>query len=66
MMVRRVIVDPGAAAASAIAPEQVRGDAAFIEKHEPGGVNRGGEMAPRRPGRRDIGAILFGRAYRFF
>jgi hypothetical protein len=66
MMVRRVIVNAGAPAAPPITPEQIGGDAAFIEKDEPGGVNRGSQVTPSRPGRRDISAILFGRAYRFF
>lgn len=65
VMMRRVIVDARAAAAPAVAPQQIGGDATFVEKHEPGGVNRGREVAPVRPGRGDVGAILLGRADRF-
>ena len=66
VMMRCVIVDARAAAAPAVAPQQIRGDPALIEKHEPGGVHRGGEAAPVRPGRRHVGAMLLGRAYGFF
>ena len=66
MMMWGVIVDARAAATPAIAPQQIRRDAAFIEKNEPVGINRRGEAAPVRSGRGDVGAILFGRADRFF
>ena len=65
-MVRRVVVDARAAAAPAIAPQQIRRDAAFVKKHEAGWINRRGDQPPRGPGRGDVGAILFGRADRFF
>ena len=65
-MMRRVIVHARAAAASAVAPEQIGGDPTFIEKHKPAGINQGGEAAPVGPGGGDVGAILFGRAHRFF
>lgn len=66
MMMGRVIVDARAAATPAIAPQQIRRNAAFIEKDEPVGINRRGEAAPIRSGRGDVSAILFGRADRFF
>ena len=59
---RCVIGDPLAAGATPIAPEQIGGDPAFIEKDE---VGRGG-CRPLRAGGRDVVAIVFGRAYRFF
>jgi hypothetical protein len=66
MMVRRVIMDARAATAPTVAPEQVSRDAAFIKKHEPSGINRGGEASPVGSGHDDVGAILLGRAHRFF
>ena len=65
-MMRRVIVDARAAPAPAVASEQVRRDPTFIEKREAGRINRGGDPLPVRPGGGDVGAILFGRADRFF
>ena len=65
-MVRRVIVDARAAAAPPIAPQQVRRDPTFIEKDEAGRVNRRDDSSPIRPSGGDVGAILFGRADRFF
>jgi len=66
VLMRRVVVDAGATATAAVAPQHVRRDAAFIEKHEPGGVNRRGDAVPVRPGRDDVGAIPLGRAHRCF
>ena len=66
VMVGCVIVDARAASAPAVAPEQVRRDATFIEKREAGRVNRRGDALPIRPGGGYVGAILFGGAYRFF
>jgi hypothetical protein len=65
-MMGRVIVDAGPTATSAIAPQHVGRHAAFIQKREPGGINRGGELAPVRPGNGDVGPVLFGRAQGFF
>lgn len=62
----RVVGHPLAAQAATVAANQVRGDAGFVEKDEARRVNR------RRPGlpllacRQNVGAGLFGRAYRFF
>ena len=66
VMMRRVIVHARAAPAPAVAPEEVRRDATFIEKREAGGVNRRGDASPVGPRGGDVGAILFGRAHRFF
>ena len=66
VMMRRMIVDARAAPTPAVAPQQVRRDPTFIEKREAGRINRGGDPLPVRPGRSDVGAILFGRADRFF
>ena len=66
VMVRRMIVDARAAPTPAVAPQQVRRDPTFIEKREAGRVNGGGDLSPICPGRGDVGAILFGRADRFF
>ena len=65
-MMRRTIVDACAAPAPAVAPEPVRRDSTFIEKREAGWVNRRSDASPIRPGGGDVGAILFGRARRFF
>ena len=65
-MVRRVIMDARAAPAPAVAPQEVRRDPTFIEKGEAGRINGGGDPSPIRPGGGDVGAILFGRAHRFF
>ena len=61
-----VIGDPLAAGAAPIAPEQIGGDPAFIEKDEVGRVEGRGGCRPLRAGGRDVGAIVFGCAYRFF
>ena len=44
----------------------VIGDPGFIEKDEAGRVERRSGRRPLRAGGRDVGAIVFGRAYRFF
>lgn len=66
MMVRGVIMDAPAAATTAIAAQQVGRDATFVEKNPASGINRVGEVPPLVPRRGDVGAISFGRAYRFF
>ncbi len=66
VVVRRVIVDAGAPPTPAVAPYQVRGDPTFIEKDEPRWINRRRDASPVRSGRGDVGAILLGRADRFF
>ena len=62
----RVIGDPLAAKAAPIAPQEIGGDPAFIQKDEASRVERRGSRRPLRAGGRDVGAIVFGRAYRFF
>ena len=59
---------PGAPANRAIAqaPQEIGGDPAFIQKDEASRVERRGSRRPLRAGGRDVGAIVFGRAYRFF
>ena len=63
---RRVIGDPLAARAAPIPPQEIGGDPGFIEKDEAGRVERRSGRRPLRAGGRDVGAIVFGRAYRFF
>ena len=43
-----------------------KSDPAFIQKDEASRVERRGSRRPLRAGGRDVGAIVFGRAYRFF
>ena len=55
---RRVVVDTGASRGAAVPPEQIRGDADFVEKHE------AGRIPGQRPGQargRDVRPIVFGR-----
>ena len=65
-MMGRVIVDAGPPATPAIPPQHVGGHAAFIDKREPGGINRGSQVAPVCPGGGDVAPILFRRAEGFF
>ena len=62
----RVIGDPLAARPAPIAADQIGGDPAFIEKDEVGRVEGRGGRRPLRARGRDVGAIVFGRAHRFF
>ena len=64
--VGRVIGDPLAAGATPISPEEIGGDPRFIEKDEAGRVEGRGGGHPVGAGGRDVGTIVFGRAYRFF
>jgi len=64
--IRRVVGDPCAVEAPAIAANQIRPDATFIEKHEARGIERRGRDVPRGPREDDISASVFRRAYRFF
>ena len=61
-----VIGDPLAAKAAPIAPQEIGGDPAFIQKDEASRVERRGSRRPLRAGGRDVGVVVFGRAYRFF
>ena len=64
--VRRVVGHAFAAEAAAVPAQQIRGDAAFIEKHEPVGIDPRRDDLPGPAGRLDIRSVVFGRAYRFF
>ncbi len=61
-----VIGDPLAAGAAPIPPQEIGGDPGFIEKDEAGRVERRSGRRPLRAGGRDVRAIVFGRAHRFF
>ena len=52
--------------AAAIAPQQIRRDARFIEEDQARGVKRRHHPLPLLASRGDVGPIVFGRAYRFF
>ena len=56
----------GAVEPSPIPPYEVSPHTTFIKKHEPGGIELGRRGVPRDPRERDVSAIVFGRAYRFF
>jgi len=62
----RVVGHAGAVEPAAIPPYEVRPYATFIEKYEPRGVEVGGRGVPHGPRERDVSAIVFRRAYRFF
>ena len=62
----RVIGDALAARRAAIPPEEIGGHPALIEKDQVGRVEGRGRCRPLRAGGRDVGAIVFGRADRFF
>ena len=61
-----VIGDPLAARAAPIPPEEIGGHPALIKKDEAGRVEGRGRRRPLRAGGRDVGAIVFGGADRFF
>jgi hypothetical protein len=61
-----VIAEPGAAGASAVAPEQVSGHAAFIEKDVLADIAERLPLAPAAPVSRDVGPTLFVGVYGFF
>jgi hypothetical protein len=63
---RRAIVQPRAAWAAAIAPQQVRRDATLIEKDVLTDIAQRLGVLPPAPGGRDIRAPLFVRVYGFF
>ena len=54
------------AATPAVAPDQVRRNAAFVQKHQARGVEARGGRPPLLASRRDVRPIVFGRAYGFF
>lgn len=64
--VRRLVGHTRPVEAAAVAPHAIGSYSTFIEKHETRGIERGGGRLPGGAGERDISAIVFGRAYRFF
>lgn len=66
VLMGRVIVDAAPSRTTPVATDQVRRRATFIKKHEALGINRGGGRLPLAPRGGDVGAVLFGRAHRFF
>ncbi len=62
----RVVGDARTVEPPPIATHEIRAHATFIEKHEPRRVERRGGGVPGSAGERDVSAIVFGRAYRFF
>ena len=63
---RGVIPETRAAGAPAVAPEQIRGDPAFIQEDLLRHVAQRLPRPPLAPGRRDIRPALFVGVYRFF
>lgn len=66
MTARRAIVQAGATGAATIAPQQIGGHPAFIEKDVLPHVAEGLPVLPLATGRGDIKATLFVGVYRFF
>ena len=62
----RVIAEPQAAWAAAIAPQQISRDAGFVEKDEVPGIAQRLRLVPVAAGRGDIRAALFVGVYGFF
>ena len=62
----RVVGDAGAVETAAVAPNQIRTDATFIEKDEARGIEGGRRGKPGYPREDDVSAIVFRCAYRFF
>ena len=63
---RRVIADPRAADTARVPPQQVRGDAGFVDEDVLSRIVERERLAPLTPGRRDIRTMLFGGVYGFF
>lgn len=63
---RRVVMDADPVRAAAIAPQQIRCDARFIEEDQARGIKRRRRALPLLSSCSDVGPIVFGRAYRFF
>jgi hypothetical protein len=59
-------VDANPAPAAAIPSDEIRAHPTFVEKHQPRGVQRWGQVPPRLTRRGDVRAGLLGRAYRSF
>lgn len=63
---RRVIIDTRTGEPAAIAPQQIRGDAGFVEKREPLDIPPRRLLLPDRAREMDVRSIVFGGPYRFF
>ena len=63
---RRVVMDADPVRAAAIAAQQIRRDARFIEEDQARGIKRRCCALPLLSSCGDVGSIVFGRAYRFF
>jgi hypothetical protein len=63
---RRVVVHPRARQTAAVAPQQIRGDAGFVEKREPLEVPRRRVLVPGGARDDDVRSIVFRRPYSFF
>jgi hypothetical protein len=66
MTAGRVIAEAGAAQAAAVTAQQIRGHAAFIQKHIVAHVAEWLPGLPLTPGRGDIRPALLVGVYRFF
>lgn len=66
MATRRVIVEAGAAGTAAVAPQQVGGDPALIQKDILADVAEGLPVLPLAAGRRDVRPTLFVGVQSFF
>lgn len=64
--IRGRIVDPDAPPTPTISAEQVGPHPALVQKDQPRRVERRRQLAPRGACSRDVSAVLFGRAHRFF
>ena len=62
----RVVRDACPVEPAPIAPHQIGPHATFIEKDQARGIEGRRRGMPGRPGERDVSAIVFGCAYRFF
>ena len=62
----RVIAEPQAAGAAAVAPQQIGRDAGFVEKDEVPGIAQRLRILPVAAGRGDVRATLFVGVYGFF
>lgn len=63
---RRVVVDARAPRGAPIAPQQIRGDARFVEKGQGRRIPQRRLTVPRPPGRGDVRPVVLAGAYGFF
>lgn len=64
--VRGVVVDARASEGAPVPPEEIIGDAGFVEKNEVGRIPGRCPSVPRVARGGDVRPIVFGRPYRFF